>query len=162
MARRVFFSFHYQRDIFRANVVRNSWRFRPEYEISNAFWDGSLWEKTKTEGDAAVKRLIAQGLNNTSATVVLIGAETSKRQWIQHEIDESLTRGNGLVGVYLHNIKDQLGFVDTPGNNPFDNLRFASTKQLLSTAYRTYDWINDDGYRNLAGWVEAAAKAAGR
>lgn len=26
MARRVFFSFHYERDIFQANVVPNSWR----------------------------------------------------------------------------------------------------------------------------------------
>ena len=28
--------------------------------------------------------------------------------------------------------------------------------------YKTYDWVDDDGYNNLAKWVEAAAKAAGR
>ena len=45
MARRVFFSFHYERDIWRANVVRNSW-VTQDREAAG-FWDASLWEEAK-------------------------------------------------------------------------------------------------------------------
>jgi len=38
MARRVFFSFHYGRDIWRANVVRNSWLLKGDREDAG-FWD---------------------------------------------------------------------------------------------------------------------------
>jgi hypothetical protein len=60
MSRRVFFSFHYQRDIFRANQVRKIWEFPGREPVG--FWDGSLWEQTKLRGDAAIKRLIDSGL----------------------------------------------------------------------------------------------------
>ncbi len=45
MARRVFFSFHYERDIWHANVVRNSW-ITQDREAA-VFWDASLWEEAK-------------------------------------------------------------------------------------------------------------------
>ena len=76
MARRVFFSFHYQRDIWRVNQIRSmpnitgcaAARF-PDYP--------SLWEETKKRGDNQIKRLIDRGLDNTSVTVVFIGAKTA-------------------------------------------------------------------------------------
>ncbi len=63
MARRVFFSFHYQRDIFRVNQIRNI----PEIISAAAagFHDASLWEEAKKKGDAAIKKLIDEGLRNT-------------------------------------------------------------------------------------------------
>ena len=57
MARRVFFSFHYERDIWRANQVRNSWVTQPDRE-SAGFFDASLWEEAKRKGDAAIKKMI--------------------------------------------------------------------------------------------------------
>ncbi len=57
MARRVFFSFHYQRDIFRVNQIRS---------ITNitgcaaaGFQDASLWEDAAKKGEAAIKKLYA-------------------------------------------------------------------------------------------------------
>ena len=67
-----FFSFHYERDIWRVNQVRYSWLTKPNREEAG-FWDASLWEKTKLKGDKAIKNLIDEGLNNTSVTAVLIG-----------------------------------------------------------------------------------------
>ncbi len=87
MARHVFFSFHYQRDIWRANVVRNSW-VTQDREAAG-FWDESLWEEAQKKGDAAIKRMIDEGLKNTSVTVVLIGAETSGRKYVRYELQES-------------------------------------------------------------------------
>jgi hypothetical protein len=72
MPRKVFFSFHYQRDLWRVNVVRNSGVI--EGISAAGFHDQSLWEETERKGDDAVKKLIDSGLSGTSVTVVLIGA----------------------------------------------------------------------------------------
>src|ERR1035437_8513156 len=72
MAKRVFFSFHYQDVIdFRANVVRQHWLTKPDRE-SAGFFDASIWGSATRSGDPAVKRLINSGLDGTSVTCVLI------------------------------------------------------------------------------------------
>src|SRR5260370_35526287 len=116
MARRVFFSFHYQRDLWRANVVRNSAVI--EGAAAAGFSDASLWENAKRQGDAAIQRLIDNGLNGTSATVVLIGAQTANRRWVTDEIQKSIERGNVLLGVRIHTIKDKEVRADSAGLIP--------------------------------------------
>ena len=76
MARHVFFSFHYERDIWRASQVRNSWVTQPNRE-SSGFWDAASWEEVKKKGDLEVKKWIRDQMKGTSVTVVLIGTETS-------------------------------------------------------------------------------------
>ncbi|MFM9500355.1 TIR domain-containing protein [Streptomyces galilaeus] len=142
MARRTFFSFHYERDVWRSAVVRKSAVLKPD--ISPEFIDASLWEESKLKGDDALRKLITDALYGTTVTAVLIGAETSKRRWVNYEISQSIERGNGLFGIYIHNIRDQHGNRDSKGINP------------LGPEFATYDWVNDDGYNNLSKWVEAA------
>jgi hypothetical protein len=48
--------FHYEVDVWRASVVRNSAQLKPS--IGTDFIDASLWEKSKQRGDAALQRLI--------------------------------------------------------------------------------------------------------
>jgi hypothetical protein len=79
MARQVYFSFHYQRDVQRANVVRNSQTIRAVDE-EVGYYDHSLWEEAQTTGQAAIKALIDEGLQGASVTAVLIGAETYSRE----------------------------------------------------------------------------------
>jgi hypothetical protein len=162
MARRVFFSFHYERDIWRVNVVRNSW-ITQEREAAG-FWDASLWETSKKEGDHAIRRMIDRGLENTSVTAVLIGKETADRPWVQYEIQQSNVKGNGILGVYIHNISDQFGNVDTQGDNPFSRLYLTRNgcNVYLSDLYPTYLWFGDDGYKNFGTWIENAARAVHR
>ena len=162
MARRVFFSFHYERDIWRANVVRKSWITKDR--IDAGFFDASLWEKAKTKGKEALKKLVRDGLKNTSVTVVLIGAETSKRPCVDFEIMESCKEGKGLLGVYIHQIEDIEGDTDKKGVNPFSTIYTTKNgkKKYLSECYPVYDWVNDDGYNNIGTWIEDAAKDAGR
>lgn len=163
MARRAFFSFHYERDIWRANVVRNSWVTQPDRETAG-YWDASLWEEAKKQGDIALKRMINRGLENTSVTVVLIGAETASRPWVLYEIDKSLERGNGLVGVYINGIKDRFGNGDSAGSNPFNNFTVQRGLQRvnLNPIVPIYDWVQHIGYSQLGVWIENAAKAAGK
>jgi hypothetical protein len=163
MARRVFFSFHYERDIWRANVVRNSWVTQPGREDAG-FWDGSLWEHAKRLGDDAVRHMIDEGLKNTSVTVVLIGTETADRKWVRYEIKESYNRGNGLLGIYIHNIPDQNRRTNPKGENPLGRVYVerGGRKVYLSELYPVYDWVHDNGYSNIGSWVEMAARAANR
>jgi len=163
MARRVFFSFHYERDIWRANQVRNSWVTKPDREAAG-FWDAAEWEKVKRQGEDAVKRWIDRNLEETSVTVVLIGAETANRKWVNYEIKKSYQRGNGILGIYIHKLKDQNGNRDKKGKNPLDNFYIKQGEKImyLSEIYPTYDWIDDNGYDNIGYWIEKAAKKAGR
>jgi len=145
MARRVFFSFHYQRDLWRVNVVRNSGAI--EGVSAAGFYDAYLWEQAIKKGEDAVKSLIDNGLNGTTVTVVLIGAETANRNYVSYEIEKSIARKNGILGILINNIKDKDGRTDSLGS---------ITVALTKVGAPVYTWE----YGKLGGWVEKAFKDA--
>ena len=156
MARKAFFSFHYERDAWRAANVRNSGILSKDDEYG--FIDAVDWEKIEREGDAAIKRWIRDQLKNTTVTVVLIGTETASREWVRYEICESWKRGNAIVGVRIHGIKDQESKTDSFGVNPLDVVKFEDGT-TLSTVCKTYDWVADRGREHLGEWLEEAVQA---
>lgn len=158
MARHAFFSFHYERDAWRAAQVRNSWVTQDR--DASGFFDKAKWEEAKKKGDAAIKAWIDDQLKGSSVTVVLIGSETSARDYVNYEITQSWKKGNGLLGVYIHNLKDSNQNTDTKGANPFAGTTFKRGDKVISIP--TYDWVADNGYANLGTWIEAAAKEAGK
>ena len=161
MARRTFFSFHFAVDIHRASVVRHSQMTQEE----SGFFDASLWEEAKTKGTPALQKLIDGALERTTVTVVLIGSDTSDRDWVNYEIRKSIERGNGLVGVRVHQIKDMKQQVTRSGANPLDDHKVPladGTSKVASSVYKTYDYTTDNGYGNLGKWIEEAAKLAGK
>jgi MTH538 TIR-like domain (DUF1863) len=159
MARKVFFSFHYENDVARANQIRNSWVTRD----AAGFVDKAEFEKVEREGDSAVKRWINAQLSGTSVTVVLIGAFTNEREYIKYELQQSHAKGNGLLGIYIHQCKNLSGLVSVKGSNHFGEIgKDAAGKAVyFSSAYKSYDWVDDGGYNNIDKWIESAAKAAG-
>lgn len=38
--------------------------------------------------------------------VVLIGEDTAKRKWVKYEIKKAWNEGKGVLGIYIHNLKD--------------------------------------------------------
>ena len=96
----VYFAFHYA-DIWEVNQIRNSDQFVARSVAG--FKDGSLWEEAKKKGDAALKRLIDDGLQGTSVTICLIGQHTARREWVTYELEESDRRGNLVFGIHLQN-----------------------------------------------------------
>ena len=126
MARHVYFAIHYQPDIFRVNQIRNSWVTQGTRE--SGFFDDSLWEKARKTSPLALKRLIHSGLENTSVTAVLIGTATYSRRWVNYEVIKSFERGNGLLGIRIHRLKNQYGKLSKKGFNPFNYLRFHRPK----------------------------------
>lgn len=148
MARRVFFSFHYQRDIWRVNQVRNVG------EVVGAaaagFHDASLWEEAKKKGDVAIKALIDEGLKGTSVTVVCIGARTAGRKYVDYEISQSIARGNGLIGLQIHHLKDRLGQAEPPGDIP---------AALTKVGAPIFKYVSHDALKMR---IEEAAKKVGK
>lgn len=143
MAKSVFFSFHYQRDIFRVNQIRNVPKITGV--AAAGFRDASLWEEARRKGDAAIKRLIDKALAGTSVTVVCIGLKTAGRKYINYEIDESMDKGNGIIGIKIHHLKDHNNETDEEGDVPY---------KLTSNGYKVYKYTNVNA---LAGWIENAA-----
>ena len=163
MARRTFFSFHYKKDVWRANIVRNSWVTKPNREAAG-FVDAAAFEEVEKGGDSAIKRWINNQLDGTSVTVVLIGTETNQRDYVKYELQKSNEKGNGILGIYIHKIQEKDENISSKGSNRFGEIGKDSNGNAvyICAAYTTYDWVDDDGYNKLGDWIEAAAKRAGR
>jgi hypothetical protein len=147
MARRTFFSFDY-RYVWKVNQIRNI----PNVigVAAAGFSDASIWEEAKKRSDAAIKRMIDDALKNTTVTVVFVNYGTAGRKFINYEIDQSLARGNGLVAVQIHNVKDKDGSTGSVGAIP---------AQIEANDFKAYKYVNKD---RLAAWIEQAAKIAGK
>ncbi len=163
MARKVFFSFHFQRDAWRIWQVRNSWVVSGKGEAQPFFLDKAKWESIKREGNRAIKNWIDEQLKGTSVTIVLIGKETADRHWVKYEIEQSIQKRNGLIGIYIHNVENQEKKVDVKGDNPFEkHFGFIPCQGPLTyPCCSYYDWIVDNGYENIECWIEKAARQAG-
>ncbi len=173
MPKRVFFTFHYQDVIdFRANVVRNHWLTKPDREAAG-FYDASIWESAKKQGDIALKRLINGGLENTSNTCILIGSQTYCRPWVRYEILKSFKKGNHIFCVHINSIKGKDGCTKAAGLNPLnyvgvtfsDSGKTATLWEKIGENWVQYDKIDgsasyqvnvEQQYQgksyNLAGW----------
>jgi hypothetical protein len=168
MGRRVFFSFHHLADSWRVGQVRNAWLTKGE---ANGFVDAAEWEKVEQKGEVAIKRWIDHQLVGTSVTVVLIGTHTTTRPYVRYEIEQSIIKGNGLVGIYIHGLKNQHQQESERGPNPLEEFEVENTDFILNLLiprcsaawrYHTYYWFDDNGRENLNDWIEQAARAAGR
>jgi hypothetical protein len=148
VARRVFFSFHYE-DVktFRANVVRKHGLTKETGE--SGFFDASIWEDAERHGDASVKRLINSSLENTSVTCALIGTDTWKRRWVRYEILKSYDRGNLLFGININSVPDKNGQTFTQGRDPFDFLGFIVSADGKTLTYYEHDGVAWKTYGDL-------------
>jgi hypothetical protein len=146
MARRVFFSFHYDQDVWRANQVRNC---NVVAGVESAgFFDHSEYEEAKKSGTEGIQRMILKNLRNTSVTVVLIGTETASRPWVRYEIAQSIAQKNGLVGIHIHHLK----------HHNSDTSFFRGPKPVVPSGieFPTYDWDKD--LERFRKEIEAAGK----
>ncbi|MDE1925061.1 MAG: TIR domain-containing protein [Patescibacteria group bacterium] len=149
--RKAFFSFHFD-DIMRVNVVRNAWKgIRPDSTSMRSFYDSSLWESRKAEGEDAIKKLIRDGVNYTSAVCVLVGTETWLRRWVKYEIARGVIDGRGLLALHINNIRHHqtLG-VHPLGINPFDGLGVGKVQESVFNTPRYY-LFERTAVRNTAG-----------
>lgn len=158
MARRVFYSFHYKPDNWRASQVRNIGAIEGNRPATD-----NDWETITKGGDDKIKKWIAEQMEGKSCALVLIGSNTAKRKWINYEIVKAWNDKKGVVGVYVHNLKDSDEEQSTKGSNPFASIKYGETGKMLSSIVKAYDpsfstskEVYDHIKENLAAWVEEA------
>ena len=152
--RKVFYSFHYDNDVFRVQQIRNIGALEANEPVST-----NTWEQVKRGGDPAIKRWIDENMENKSCLVVLIGSETANRKWVKYEIEKAWNDNRGVVGVYIHNINCMRSGTCYKGANPFDNIYFTDGRKL-SSVVKAYNPTPNNAYsdikNNLESWIEEA------
>ena len=113
--RRVFFSFDWD-DVWRVNQVRNNWVTKGNSKAG--FADAAEIEEVKKRTDKEIRKWIDEQMKGTSVTCILIGSKTDESKWVKYEIEKSIERKKGLLGVLIHNLKDAAGKSDKKGANP--------------------------------------------
>ncbi len=147
MARRAFFSFHYQRDAWRAAEVRNMGLVDGNFPVSD-----NDWETVTRGGDAAIRRWIDGQLKGRSCTIILVGTNTANRKWVNYEICQSWNEGMGVVGIRIHGLKNDQGLTSSPGGNPFDYVTRANREKLSAIA-KCYTPSGSDSRQHYA-WIK--------
>src|SRR4051812_44140642 len=102
MARKVFFSFHFDNDCWRTQQVRNINALEGQ-SVATA----NAWEELKRKGDAAIKKWIADNMYGKTCVVVLVGAATATRPWVVHEISTGWNEGKGVLAIRVNGLLDQ-------------------------------------------------------
>tara|TARA_A100000171_G_C2109112_1_gene134057 strand:- start:639 stop:1130 length:492 start_codon:yes stop_codon:yes gene_type:complete len=156
MGRKTFLSFHYAQDSWRVSQVKQMGVIEEQPLLSS-----NKWEEVENAGEAAIKKWINDNLKGKSCLIVLIGQHTAGRKWVKYEIEKAWSDGKGVMGVYIHNLKDQHDNQSPKGSNPFDQYKvndqpltkFAKAYDPpYSTSSNVYSHIKE----NLADWVEEA------
>lgn len=155
--RQVFFSFEYNKDVWRAAQVRNMGKVSNDSTFSD-----NAWEEVKCKNDATIKRWIASQMAQRSCIVVLIGKTTSTRKWVKYEIEKAYELNKGIVGIYIHKLEDQNGNQTDQGSNPFYSV-YTNTGEMLSkyvtcfdSSYNLSQNVYNDIKNNIENLIENA------
>jgi hypothetical protein len=159
--RKIFYSFHYDNDVFRVQQIRNIGVLEGDEPVSV-----NTWETIKRGGKGAIEKWIEDNLKNKTCLVVLVGSQTSTREWVNYEITRAWNLGKGVFGIYIDDLIDPR-FSKTPpyygrsnrGVNPFDHIKFDNGSKL-SSIVPCYSPPSADTYKyiaaNMENWVELA------
>lgn len=152
--RQVFYSFHYDNDVFRVQQIRNIGALEDNKPVS-----ANDWEKVKKGGDKAIENWIDDNMKYRSCVIVLIGEKTAQRPWVKYEIKKAWRDGKGLLGVHINNLKDPRTGTCSKGNNPFTQFTFKDKNDNVKTipcktpsSSDAYNAIKN----NMEDWVEEA------
>lgn len=156
MVRHVFYSFHYKPDNARASQVRNIGAVQ-----GNSPARDNDWETITKGGDKEIAKWIDGQFSGKSCAIILIGKETAGRKWINYEIKKAWNDKKGVLGIYVHNLKNLDGDQTVKGANPFTGFNVGTKK--LSSVVKAYDPPFQDSKKvyahicdNIESWIEEA------
>lgn len=116
------------------------------------------WESITKKGDTAIESWIDGQMEGRSCAVVLIGANTAGRKWINYEIKKAWNDNKGVFGVYIHNLENQNKEQSTKGANPFGiysgSTLLSSVVKVYDPPFRTSPYVYDYIKENLASWMD--------
>jgi hypothetical protein len=155
MAKKVFYSFHFDNDVMRVQQIRNIGVIEDNKPVS-----ANEWETVRRGNDPAIEKWIDGNMKYRDCVVVLVGEDTANREWVKHEIKKAWNDGRGLVGIHIHNLKCPRNGIGRQGSNPFDQFTVGGTS--LAAIVRCYNPNSWDAYgdikNNLEMWVDEAIR----
>ena len=117
----------------------------------------------RLKSDAKIKEWIDSQMAMRSCLVILIGATTSERKWINYEIKKAYELNKGIVGIYIHNLEDSNGNQTSKGSNPFYQFYIGDKNEHLSkyvtsydSAYKLSKYVYADISQNIEQLIEDA------
>jgi hypothetical protein len=150
----VFYSFHFDNDVMRVQQVRNIGVIEGNQPASP-----NDWEEIKRKGKAAVQNWIDENMKYKRCVIVLVGSETTNREWVRYEIEKAWNDGKALFGIYIHNLKCPRTGTCKKGINPFDTFTFNDGSKL-SSVINCYDpnpmYAYTDIASNMESWINTA------
>ncbi|MDR2919671.1 MAG: TIR domain-containing protein [Tannerella sp.] len=156
MARKVFTSFHYVPDNWRASQIRNMGKIE-----GNTVCSTNQWEEVTKGGTKAIEKWIDDNMYGKSCAIIFVGENTAGRKWIKREIKKAWEENRGLFGIYIHNLKDSSGNQANKGRNPFedftiDGKSLSSIVKCYNPPYSTSTNVYDYIKTHLEDWIEDA------
>lgn len=158
--RQVFFSFHFDNDVFGTQQVRNIGALESAKPLSPNEWE------VAGKRNGGTKKWIDDNMKCKSCVIVLVGSETATRPWVQYEITKAWNDGKGLVGIHIHNLRDPRTSNLPPlygkcikGSNPF-SLFTLHNGFKLSDIVKCYDPNPTDPYNIISQNIEACVEEA--
>ncbi len=158
MAKKCFMSFYYNEDNWRVSQVKNIGAIEEQPLLT-----ANKWEEIKKKGDEAIKGWIESNMRGKECLIALVGTHTSSRRWVKYEIKRACEKGIGVMGIYIHNLKDVKGNQSTKGTSPFGNVSvngesISSYAKMYEPPYSTslnvYNYIAE----NISDWVDSAIR----
>ncbi|MFD4591480.1 TIR domain-containing protein [Streptomyces rubiginosohelvolus] len=113
MAKSVFYSFHYEQDVHRVQLIRNI-----NALAGQPLLNPQEWEQVRRRGSQAIKEWIHDEMAYKKAVIVLIGRYTATRPWVIYEIEKAWADKRPMLGIRIHGLSS-LGSVDIAGSDPF-------------------------------------------
>ncbi|WP_027505397.1 TIR domain-containing protein [Rhodococcus sp. UNC23MFCrub1.1] len=113
MPKTVFYSFHYDRDVHRVQLVRNIDALEGQPVLNS-----QEWESVRRRGPEAIETWIDDQMRYKRAVIVLVGQQTSTRPWVKYEIIKAWNDRRPMVGVRIHGLSS-MGTSDSIGADPF-------------------------------------------
>ncbi len=113
---KIFFSFHYDNDVWRTQIVRHIPQFDRDIEMKPTEWE----EIKKKPG--AVEKWIDEQISSADGVIFLIGSETANRKYCKQEFKVAIEKKKPTCEIFIHKLEDKDG-------------KFSTKGQLISSLY---------------------------
>lgn len=139
MKRRVFISYQHA-DQMKAHGL-NLMTYNKHVDVN--FIGRHLLNPVNSHDPDYISRKIREQIKGSSATIVLIGKNTSESDWVSKEIEWSKEKGNGIIGIQI----------DPDAAIP---------ESLTEYGSEILNWYEPEDVKQFDGAIERAIKASSR
>lgn len=105
--------------------------------------------------ESEIRRWIDENMDGCSCLILFVGEKTYESQWVKYELELARKRGMGRFIVYLQGMRGKDGRPCRAGVDPYKH-HGMYTNSGRGYAIKRYNWLRDDGARNIGSWIEEA------